>query len=29
MGEEHYPDTQPGDERVIISIRPEHANTMG
>jgi hypothetical protein len=29
LGNEHYPGNQPGDERVIISVKPEHVNTMG
>ena len=28
-GNEHYQGNQPGDERVIISVKPEHVNTMG
>ncbi|HZT65048.1 MAG TPA: PPOX class F420-dependent oxidoreductase [Acidimicrobiales bacterium] len=29
MNKDKYPYTQPGDQRVIIHIRPEHAATMG
>ncbi|HEX2027611.1 MAG TPA: PPOX class F420-dependent oxidoreductase [Nitriliruptorales bacterium] len=29
LGVDEYPDKQPGAERVIISIEPEHAATMG
>jgi len=28
-GNEHYQGNQPGDERVIITVKPEHINTMG
>ena len=28
-GNEHYQGNQPGDERVIITVKPEHVNTMG
>ena len=28
-GNEDYQGNQPGDERVIISVKPEHVNTMG
>lgn len=28
-GNEQYQGNQPGDERIIISVKPEHVNTMG
>ena len=28
-GNEHYQGNQPGDERIIISVKPERVNTMG
>ncbi len=29
MGVEEYPWHQPGDERVVVVVRPEHATHMG
>jgi PPOX class probable F420-dependent enzyme len=29
MGEERYPWHQPGDERVVVRVRPEHTSQMG
>ena len=29
LGEEHYPWHQPGDERVVVKVHPEHVTTMG
>lgn len=29
LGQERYPWNQPGDERVVIVVRPEHTTTMG
>lgn len=29
MGVDHYPNNQPGDERVIVYIQPEHTTSMG
>ena len=29
MGEDIYPWSQPGEERVVIVVRPEHTTTMG
>jgi hypothetical protein len=28
-GQDHYPDSAPGEERVVISVTPTHVNTMG
>jgi PPOX class probable F420-dependent enzyme len=29
MGEERYPWHQPGDERVVVRVRPDHTSQMG
>ncbi|MCC7024827.1 MAG: PPOX class F420-dependent oxidoreductase [Thermomicrobiales bacterium] len=29
LGEDVYPWSQPGDERVVVVVRPEHTTTMG
>ena len=29
LGQDKYPWTQPGDERVVVVIRPEHTTQMG
>jgi hypothetical protein len=29
MGEDIYPWHRPGDERVVLVVRPEHTTTMG
>ncbi|MBI2168544.1 MAG: PPOX class F420-dependent oxidoreductase [Actinobacteria bacterium] len=29
IDQEHYPWHQPGDERVVVKVLPEHATTMG
>ena len=29
LGEEIYPYHQPGDERVVVTVEPEHTTQMG
>lgn len=29
MGQDEYPYHQPGDERVVVKVKPEHTTTMG